>query len=367
MLSLYRETLKAKGKYEVFFPEVFTFNQPWGFDDYRLHLPPKYQLLQQPRLCLNFKAVEHVTHYINLQDIYNGFRFTFKANPKRGDKNYSYVNDDKDPTLFHSIDKAINVICDGYFSWWSIKVIENPYDVSIMKTYEQLEMIPRASFLFDEGSSMYGTVKITMNFDRLIYYYAESIAPNQKEKVRYKVGGTLRYQKEVCYVIIVCVFKDGKDPLPDFPTLNDLSNLVIRQPYNYFIIRDRDNISVSWDHYVFALYFPPNDDPKEQPSFTVDPYAVNITGVEHRYYKANGSYKAGKPKPCHLINRNHDIIECPDYEKFIKQGIPLTEFIEKLDTTKINLVHGSQSDDSQSSGQSGDQIKTEKKRKRDEV
>ena len=82
IVLLDRETLKAKGKYEVFFPKEFTFNQPWGFDDYRLHLPPKYQVLQQPRVCLNFTHVEHVTHYIDLQKIYNNSGFTFKANPK---------------------------------------------------------------------------------------------------------------------------------------------------------------------------------------------------------------------------------------------------------------------------------------------
>ena len=169
------------------------------------------QVLQQPRVCLNFTHVEHVTHYIDLQKIYNNSGFTFKANPKRGDKNYSYISDDNDPTLFHSID---NLICDGYFSWWSIKVIEKPNNIDIRKTYEQLEVIPKASSLFNEGSSMNGTVKMTVDFQGLIHYYAESIAPGQKEKIHYKVGGTLRYQKEVCYVIIVCVFKDDIKPDP---------------------------------------------------------------------------------------------------------------------------------------------------------
>lgn len=364
MLLLDRETLKAKGKYEVFFPKEFTFNQPWGSDDYQLHLPPKYQALQQPHVCLNVTHVELVTHYVNLEKIFKGSEFTFKANPKQGDKNYSYVRDDNDPTLFRSIDKSINLICDGYFSWWSIKVNEEPYDIDIIKTYAQLEVIPRTSFLFDEGSSMYGTVKMTVDFQGLIHYYAESIAPGQKEKIHYKVGGTLRYQKEVCYVIIVCVFKDDIDPLPDFPTLDNLSNLIIRQPYNYFEIRNGDNISVSWDHYVFALYFPPNDDTTEVPSFTIDPLVMTIAGVQHYKYRADGSYsKHNKPGMCHLVNRNRNIQVCPDYQKFQTSKIPWTEVADKLQTYQNDVMFGSQSDDNQS----GDQIKTTGKRKRDEV
>ena len=172
---------------------------------------------------------------------------------------------------------------------------------------------------------MYGTVKLSLDFQSLCSSYVESIAPGQQEHLLFKVGGTLRYKKEVCYVIVVCVAKDGVDPLPDFPNLDDLSNLRIRQPISYFSGGPipQGGVGVSWDHYVFALYYP-NDHPTK--TLTLDPFVVTITGVEHYKYRDDGSYYEPRtPGLCHLVNRNRDLHVCPDYNMYRNTPIPLED------------------------------------------
>ena len=79
----------------------------------------------------------------------------------------------------------------------------------------------------------------------------------------------------MCYVIVVCVFENGKDPLPIFPNLDDLSNLVIKQSASYFSGGPiKEGVYVSWDHYVFALYYPNNHPTR---SLTLSLFDVEIT------------------------------------------------------------------------------------------
>ena len=79
----------------------------------------------------------------------------------------------------------------------------------------------------------------------------------------------------MCYVIVVCVFENGKDPLHIFPNLGDLSNLVIKQSASYFSGGPIEGgVYVSWDHYVFALYYPNNHPTR---SLTLSLFDVEIT------------------------------------------------------------------------------------------
>ena len=79
--------------------------------------------------------------------------------------------------------------------------------------------------------TMCGAIKFSISLQDLIDTYIESIVPCQQSNLLYKKVGTLWYGTEYCYVIIVCVAKDGIDPLPQFSTLQDLSDLVIKQPF----------------------------------------------------------------------------------------------------------------------------------------
>ena len=313
----------------MFFPGEFTFDQPWGIDDFRIDLPDECSVLRQPQYRLNVQRVTHITHCITARKIISS-EFQFQAKPKTGDRNYSYLceNTDRgenhDDGRFIPIDDSRFIPCNGHFSWWAIETTDYPDMRDIIETYQKLGVNFKPSSLFTPDS-MYGTVKLSLDFQTLRSSYVQSIAPGQLSNVRYKVGGTLRYKKEVCYVIVVCVAKDGVDPLPDFPNLDDLSNLSIKQSSSYFYGGPipQGGVGVSWDHYVFALYYP-NDHPTK--TLTLDPIVVTITGVEHYKYRDDGSYYEPRtPGLCHLVNRNRDIHVCPDYNKYRNTPIPLED------------------------------------------
>ena len=93
------------------------------------------------------------------------------------------------------------------------------------------------------------------------------------------MGGTLRYQREVCYVIIVCVTDDAQE-LTRLCNA-DLSELVINHPYNYFIGGQLpEPVKTSWDYYIFALYCP-NNHPTNP--LTLDPHMVTTTEVKNHH------------------------------------------------------------------------------------
>ena len=301
----------------MFFPGEFTFNQPWGEDNFIQHLPPKYDKIKQPDYRINVQRVAHITHYDRAERIISS-GLKFQAQPKSGSKGYSYIINDAG--TFTPIDNSMFIPCSGYFSWWGIErnVYENPDDKDLMKTCKDLGVSFKPSYLF-RSNSMYGTVKLSLEFTNLLDSYVCSFQ-GEKKLVRYKRGGTLRYGKEVCYVIMVCVFENGEDPLPIFPNLDDLSNLVIKQSASYFYIGSiKKSVPVSWDHYVFALYYPNNHPTK---CLTLNPFDVKITEAKH------------DKTFCHLVIRNYVPI-CPDYEKF---EIPLKDLQDMLNKQQIQTI-----------------------------
>ena len=326
----------------MFFPKEFTFDQPWGVDDFKIHLPEKCSVLRQPDYRINVQRVAHITHYNRARDIISS-GVQFRAQPKTGDRGYSYLcqnadrGENHDRGTFVPINDSEFIPCPGYFSWWAIEITNDPDMTDIFETYQKLGVKFKSSSIF-APDSMYGTVKMSLDFRSLISSYVNSIARGQLHNVRYKVGGTLRYKREVCYVIVVCVAIDNEDPLPDYPNLNDLSNLVIRQPNSYFWGGPipQGGVGVSWDHYVFALYYPNNHPTK---TLTLDPFAMDITGVEHYKYRANGSYyEPRNPGLCHLVNRNRDIPVCPDYQIYRNTPIPLENLQTMLKHQKDEIL-----------------------------
>ena len=264
-------------KYEVFFPNEFTFDQPWGEDPITNHLPPCYHNLQEP-LTLNLREiphnVAHITHYENAKQIISS-GFKINAFPKRGsnrDYSYRFVNR-KDRKIKEINDVTPLIPYDGFFSWWSIELNQDHDHLD----YKNINGVGcYTSFLFDKDQSKYGHVKFSMKFNDLISNYAQSRGESSKN-VLYKVGGTLHYQREVCYVIIVCVTDDAQEltRLHDA----DLSKLVISHPYNFFKGGQLPgSVNTSWDHYVFALYYPKHHPMK---TLTLDPCMVTISEVKN--------------------------------------------------------------------------------------
>ena len=333
LLSVLYSALKKK--YEVFFPEEFTFKLPWQ-DPMTNHLPSCYHNLQES-LTLNLKDVTHniahITHYENAEQIISS-GFKINAFPKRGSNgNYSYRCVNREDGIFKQIDDKTSLIpYDGSFSWWSIE-LNQVHDHLGHKNISGVDC--RTSFLFDKDRSMYGSVKFSMEFDDLISYYAQSRGEND-ENVLCKVGGTLRYRREVCYVIIVCVTDDTQE-LTRLHDVN-LSQLVISHPYNYFRGGQlSEPVTTSWDHYVFALYYP-NSYPTK--TLTLDPRRVTITEVEHNKMCL---YAIRNQKPCPDTNipinikalkeqQNNQVVEQQKIKKMKKK-----EMIKK--TKKNNEIN----------------------------
>ena len=130
--------------------------------------------------------------------------------------------------------------------------------------------------------TMYGTIKFSVSLQDLINTYIDSIAPGQQSNLLYKKAGTLQYEGESCYVIIPCVAKDSVDTLPQFSTLKNLSDLVIKQPF--LNLNDEElpseDINATWDVYTLVLYYPIDHSNK---SLSLDPHKVTLSHTPHSY------------------------------------------------------------------------------------
>ena len=307
-------SFKDKKSYEVFFPGVFTFDQPWGDDNYKIHLPQKHKRLTQPNFEIPLnedRKVMHITHFNAAKAIITSGYITQQ---KKSEYQYTYVYDESRKKYITEQEKCL--LYDGYYSWWSIQCEYNPGQL----VNNDHQVNSSTSFLF-KNYSMYGTVKLSLKLRDLIECYATSRSKDSK-KVLYKVGGTLRYTKEVCYVIIVCV--DTDDKLSALETIDKSQSLVIKQPYSFFYGGGlQQSVAVSWDHYAFALYYP------EQKTLKLGKEEIDARLVEHHGFDSNGSYdESYKNYMCfQKIRKRH---ECPDCKDFINKKIPIGDLSRLL-------------------------------------
>ena len=188
----------------MFCPGGFTLQQPWGKSD-----PP------QPNFEIPLDEngrIMHITHFDAAEAI---IRSGYKAQQKKASCRYTYVYDKHTKKFITGKEKCL--LYDGYYSWWSIELYDKEYDPDSLRSQGS------KSFLFDKFS-MYGTVKLSLKLCDLIESYAKSQGKRTKD-VRYKVGGTLRYRREVCYVIVICV--DTDDRLSNVKSIKRPQSLVI--------------------------------------------------------------------------------------------------------------------------------------------
>lgn len=157
------------------------------------------------------------------------------------------------------------LICNGYFSWWGVEI--DPEEVYDDDDHNKELSLPDLSdaFITDDSKSKYGTVKFAIQLNNLIASYCET-RECQNSDVVYRKGGTLKYQFEICRLIIVSIKKDSLKQFLEY----SLGQLEIKCPYSK--IKGRD---VKWNNYVFAFYFP------NESNLLLDPRHVNISSVKH--------------------------------------------------------------------------------------
>ncbi len=275
------------GRYpEVRFPGEFRPQHPWHkkwveFPDDTLSATiPIYRLVH----------ITHPTEARHIEQVRKQVRnrqYKFIPKVKYG-KSYRYeggfgesyeqIGDDTFEKILDT-----DLVLPGYLSWWGIDV-RDWYDNGCQLLQSVLEesvngrYVP--GYLAAEPESPYGSVAFSIQLSDILSDYKK--ARNIRgARVCLKVGGTLRYRKEICYVVIVCSKDDNLRDMPSiagpkfpqFVTNGLVDNKGIVIDYNKTprfkatsIIKsekvgknpmgENEYDCYSWEQLVFAFYFP---------------------------------------------------------------------------------------------------------------
>ena len=216
----------------------------------------------------------HVTHNQPASKIDQGNYFIFKPNKKIGKAGYNNYDGstigetfviceptDQPPTeetKYHYIDPndPDDKVFPGYYIWWSIDRDRYPPP-------------PPGHYYshFFTSYSRYGNVKFSGYITKLLRCYQEAYNINPLPHIQFRCGGTLRYDYEICKVVIVCTEIHYPQPQEDFPVMwegHDIRydrngeilfikrlDIVIRN-----VVSKKNDKFYSWDTYGFAFYFP---------------------------------------------------------------------------------------------------------------
>ncbi len=274
-------------RYEVFFRYVFTSVYP------HRQAPSYYQC----DLAIPVNRISHVTHNKEARGINRGDQFVFRTTSKTG-KAYTWdgspigesfrdnflkpkigeIELNPDEQQHKYIPRQESVMPEGYYSWWGIAsdcMNGNQHPALLQGRADGI----CPPYLQDPPGSPYGNVEFSGSLHQLLQSY-QSIHtedPANPTKVYLLLGGTLRYKREICCVVIVCaegdrksealkdykpiplldtIPEDGQDPVLLLGGLTDTDGIVqdysgLRTPLFYprFI-----SSSASWANLTFAFY-----------------------------------------------------------------------------------------------------------------
>ena len=225
---------------------------------------------------MTIESLYHVTHQREFNLIFQREhnQFCLRSYEKKGKHGYgifdgrpighsfSTLHNDDEPTedsqyQYHSPRPEGVPLLPGSYIWWSVGIHQ------VLDGFQ-------ASEIFTNGeSSTYGSRKISGNFKDVLVAYQECF--ENLSPIELRIGGTLRYRHEVCHVVIVnAAIPDHKDVRNvNYPIWNDADGVQVEICYDQdnkvshaeasFIVKNglkRQNCS--WDHIVFAFYFPIN-------------------------------------------------------------------------------------------------------------
>ena len=289
---------RQRGKYYEIVYRDYTQQHPWGKtpeDEWTNSTCTYPDILRggDGYTRIPITTVCHVTHDREAALIHSSLAtqqcYTFKPAQKLG-KQYG---DDRLPLgetyrhierrIFGEIPRSENdPVFSGYYLWWGISVSEW-YKERGEHLAEQIQQLKRqgtdvAEFLTHEPKSRYGNNAFTIKFSTLLLSYKRSCMDiEERRHIMLRVGGTLRYKKEICYVVIVCLQQDHT--FNDLVTIDkvdiiDHNGLVNKGKVvdywqmpefkaKYVVTRMRDcggqYNGFSWEQAVFALYYPRED------------------------------------------------------------------------------------------------------------
>ena len=158
--------------------------------------------------------------------------YTFTPKPKRG-KIYDYEEEGSyrkvSENRFQKI-KHDETVIEGNLSWWGVDTQSwynsNGQAFGSAAATLHSERIFVSPFMSNPPESPYGNQGFAVNFKDLLKHYKESRSNivNTEDLVLFlRVGGTLRYRYEICYVVIVCMKHDKE--LECYPSLYTCSDI----------------------------------------------------------------------------------------------------------------------------------------------
>ena len=285
--SYFERLQKQKGRYEVIYRD-YEKQHPWGTtpdDEWEnsaynypggLRAPDGYTRIPISALC-------HVTHNAEAAFIRSSIEtqqcYTFKPAAKLG-KQYG---DDRFPLgeTYRHLERRIfskvphsqdDPIFPGYYSWWGLSTTDwyKERGQNLLSILTRRPDVVVAEFMALPTKSRYGNNAFTIGFSELLLSYKRSRTDIQERwHICLRVGGTLRYKYEICYVVLVCLQQDHS--FDDLNTIDgqDIINhngLVQRgKVVDYrqipefkakYIVSSMNYQNFSWEQVVFALYYP---------------------------------------------------------------------------------------------------------------
>ncbi len=310
--------------YEVLTPNEFTPKQPWGsfpqdkWDELGECYPEHLRKTPNFTTHIPIYRVSHTTHDEAAMSIGStlpqGY-YTFKTRARLGkqgdltwDETTSYGGASLGETYkqlesgeFELLQRSeASPVFPGYLSWWGIDVkpfyntqegnelCENINDIKRNRLY----YVP--DYLNERPSSRYGNNSYSLAFPDLLTSYQTARDDKPGGTVQLKVGGTLLYKQEICYVVMVGL--EGDEKLQSMPSMGDYeyfspfqhkglinSEGVVINPqktpnFRALYIVYKTHNQFNWEQLVFALYFP---NPEQE--LTCQENLVQTSSVEHNF------------------------------------------------------------------------------------
>ena len=249
--SYFEERWGTQGFYsEVLFENEFVTHLPWQAVD----VPRNVQEQEIACLC-------HITHRDGVQAITAQAaqleELIFLGNPKMGKCGYQFS--DGSPlgesyrcnlnglvpgknTPYTVVGPGQHLLPPGHYSWWSVEPVED---------------------------SLYGPHKFSVDFERILEAFQNSHTKrDQVPLLKFRRAGTLRYRKEICYVILVHASTDDDQHVCHLPlitnkeqkfdfgdTFNDKGEFLLGAGPHYPKFRKEINDKRHhWENVAFAFY-----------------------------------------------------------------------------------------------------------------
>ena len=228
--------LHDKENIEVFFPGEYTQitcggtypQNGWSKVAEPLKRYPIFNGIE--KTIIPILKVRHVTHSEQAGDIRRA-NYSFKPKPKFGkEETYKKIAEN----MFQKIEHDERVI-EGDLSWWGVDthswyhsddVRLHSKEFASAATALRSKRIFVSPFMSKLPASPYGRCGFIVGFKDLLRYYQESrtdIANVRDRTLFLRIGGTLRYRYEICYVVIVCTKQDKE--LEHYPSLYTRSDI----------------------------------------------------------------------------------------------------------------------------------------------